>query len=80
MMSGWHLYYGRWWMIQWCFDWWFSLGIHVDFRTRVRSTDLKKYGPYIDFHLGFIIISIGRNPVYSGELDLIAPGGRGGLS
>lgn len=75
----WHLYYGPWWMIQFQWDRWISVGLHVDFRRRIRSLDGKAYGPYVDLHLLCIIISLGWNPAYSGELDLKASVGRGGL-
>lgn len=63
----WHRYYGKWWMVQWAFDGWISFGIHIDFRHRKRGFT---YGPYVDLHLGMIILSLGWHPVYAGELDL----------
>jgi hypothetical protein len=65
----WHRRYGKWWMLQWELDGWLSLGIHLDFRHRHRGDGLA-YGPYVDFHLGFVIVSLGLNPVYAGEIDL----------
>jgi hypothetical protein len=56
-------------MTQWQLDWWFSLGLHIDFRHRRRGDGLT-YGPYVDFHLGFVIVSLGWNPVYAGEVEL----------
>ena len=79
-MSAWNLHHGSWWMIQWSFDGWFSIGLHVDFRKRINSTSNAPYGPYIDIHLGCFILSVGRNPAHSGELDRIISVGRGGLS
>jgi hypothetical protein len=64
----WHRRYGRWWMLQWAFDGWLSFGVHFDFRHRRRSG--FSYGPYIDFHLGVLIVSLGWQPVYAGEIDL----------
>lgn len=78
-MSVWHLHHGRWWMVQWQFASWLSFGVHMDFATRIISAD-HKYGPYIDLHLGFVIISIGRNPVYSGVLQRSVGCSRGGLA
>ena len=66
-------------MIQWQFDWWFSLGFHLDLRQRWSAIHQIHYGPYLDLHLGFFIISIGYHPVYSGELDASVSGGRGGI-
>jgi len=77
-MAAWHQHYGSWWMVQWSLDGWVSLGVHVDFRTRRNSTCGEKYGPYVDLHLGCFIVSLGRNPVRSGEIDLKANCGRGG--
>jgi hypothetical protein len=77
-MSGWNLRYGRWWMIQWQADGWFSLGLHLDFRRRRRADGIK-YGPYLDVHLGWVIFSVGRNPAYSGDLDKLIGISRGGI-
>lgn len=77
-MSAWHIYYGPWWMVQWSLDGWFSLGIHVDFKTRHMAHGLK-YGPYVDLHIGCAILSIGRNPVYSGDLERAISVSRGGI-
>lgn len=78
-MSTWHLHTGTWWMVQWCFDGWISFGIHIDFRTRTAAKAGIKYGPYVDLHLGCLIVSVGRNPKYSGELDCSSSVGRGGI-
>ena len=78
-MASWYQHYGPWWMIQWAVDGWCSLGIHIDFRTRTSSTTGLKYGPYIDLHLLFFIVSLGRNPVHSGEIDLHNSVSRGGM-
>jgi hypothetical protein len=56
-------------MVQWAWDGWFSLGIHIDFRHRKRGDGLA-YGPYVDFHFGWVIVSLGLNPVYAGEIEL----------
>lgn len=78
MNSEWHIKYGSWWMVQWCLDGWFSLGFHIDLKSRKDNLD-RKYGPYIDLHLGFIIISFGVNPAYSGELESVLGVSRGGI-
>lgn len=78
-MASWHQRYGSWWMVQWALDGWASLGIHIDFRSRVSSTTGVRYGPYVDLHFLFVIVSLGRNPVHSGEIDLHSSIGRGGL-
>lgn len=65
----WHRKYGRWWMVQGAWDGWLSFGFHIDFRHRRRG-DGSSYGPYVDLHLGVVIISLGWQPVYAGEIDL----------
>lgn len=77
-MSQWHLRHGSWWMLQWAFDGWLSLGVHFDFRTR-HLDDGQVYGPYVDVHLGCLIVSVGRNPAYSGSIEHLTSVGRGGL-
>ena len=79
-MYRWYIYYGSWWALQ--FLWppdWFSLGIHIDPRYRVRG-DKKTFGPYIDLHLGFWILSLGNHPIYSSEFDQSVSVSRGGVS
>lgn len=74
----WHLKHGSWWMVQWAFDGWVSLGIHLDWRRRVTGKGVR-YGPYVDFHLVVAIVSFGVNPAYAGDLDAMASFSRGGL-
>lgn len=78
-MRGWNLRHGSWWMVQWQVDGWVSLGIHVDLRRRYTAVERVPYGPYVDVHLGVMIVSVGVNPVYSGELSSSVSVGRGGL-
>ena len=59
--------------MQWSFDWWCSLGIHIDCRRR------DTYGPYVDFHLGPAILSLGGRPVYTDDVELLLFGSRGGI-
>ncbi len=77
-MACWHLKHGRRWMIQWCADWWLSFGVHIDFRRRRRADGIE-YGPYLDLHLGWLILSLGRNVVYSGDLQRVLSISRGGF-
>jgi hypothetical protein len=72
-MAKWEIRHGRWWMLQWSINGWLSLGIHVDFRK--RST----YGPYVDLHLGWVIVSVGRNPVMTNSLEMKTSTCRGGV-
>lgn len=66
-MARWVIKSGRWWMLQYSWNWWLSLGIHVDFRHHPTDTpELRPaYGPYVDFHVGPAIFSVGNRPVYT---------------
>jgi len=64
-------------MVQAALNGWFSLGIHVDPRRRQTASG-HHYGPYIDLHLGILILSFGVNPVYSGEIEASCSVSRGG--
>lgn len=78
-MASWHMRRGKlFWMVQWSFDGWVSLGIHIDLKRRVNSETGQRYGPYVDIHFIFFIFSIGYRPFYSNPIagDLI---GRGGI-
>ncbi len=75
----WHLHYGSWWMVQWCCTGWVSFGVHIDFRTRLNQDHKVKYGPYIDFHFLCFILSLGRNPRFSGDLEKCVSVSRGGV-
>lgn len=76
-MARWHLHHGRWWMVQWSINGWLSLGVHVDFRRRSVG-DGRTFGPYVDLHVGPVIVSVGNNPVWSGNHQA-DHGGRGGV-
>lgn len=66
-------------MIQWCRKaGWFSLGVHIDFKKRKTGKDGTRYGPYVDLHLGILIVSVGVNPYYSSGWEGIISAGRGG--
>lgn len=80
ILAGWNIRYGRWWMFQWagCIGP-VNFGIHVDFRRRRTGREGLRYGPYADLHLPFCILSLGVNPAYSGELDLLVSSSRGGI-
>jgi hypothetical protein len=70
--------HGKFWMVQVYLDWWISFGVHVDLKTRLLSSGLK-YGPYVDLHIGCVILSFGRNPVYSGDFERAISVSRGGI-
>lgn len=62
------LWWGPWWAVQLYRGAYVSLGLHLDFRR-----------PYVDLHLGWIIVSIGRNPVVTNERDRLRGSCRGFL-
>lgn len=74
----WGIRYGRWWALQWRFDHCYSFGVHIDLMRRPHAI-VGSFGPYIDFHLLVIILSIGNNPAHSGELERCISVSRGGL-
>jgi hypothetical protein len=79
-MAGWHMRYGSWWAVQWSWDRWCSLGVHVDWAARHRAVDGMRYGPYIDVHLGPMIASFGVQPIYSSDVERTVSVSRGGLA
>jgi len=62
------LWWGPWWAVQLYRARYASLGVHMDFRM-----------PYVDLHCGWIIVSIGRNPVITNERDRLRGSCRGFL-
>lgn len=82
-LRGWNIRYGTCWMLQWQANWWLSFGVHLDPKQRRvaggRFAGLH-YGPYIDVHLGFVIVSLGWRPYLSGELVNESGIARGGFS
>lgn len=56
-----------------------EIGLHLELRRRVTNAGVS-FGPYIDIHLPFVCVSVGRNPIFAGELDLRASTSRGGLN
>lgn len=69
--------YGGWWAVQWQPG--ISLGVHLEPRCRVTNAGVR-YGPYVDVHAGPLVLSVGRNPIYAGEIDLLRSFSRGGLN
>lgn len=81
--TGWNVRYGVFWMIQWQVSWWASLGIHIDPKRRKVSSGPYEgwtYGPYVDFHCLFFVLSLGWHPYLSGELQSVSGVARGGVS
>ena len=78
-MSKWHCRYGDWWMVQVVWDGWVSLGIHVDFKHRTDSFG-HSFGPYVDLHLGIVIVSLGWHPAFSTDLERVSSVSRGGAA
>lgn len=69
--------WGSWWALQ--RNQGLSLGVHVEPKARVTNAGIR-FGPYVDFHFLVWVLSLGRNPIYAGELHLKASYSRGGLS
>jgi hypothetical protein len=63
-MAMWHIHSGKYWMIQWCIDWWISIGVHIDLKRRYTGKNKTPYGPYAELHFLFFIISFGYQPYY----------------
>ena len=61
----WGYRYGDRWMVQWALDGTFSLGVHVD--PVARQAEAGPFGPYVDLHIGPIVVSIGRHPARAGD-------------
>lgn len=64
----WKLWWGPFWALLWHRDWTLSLGVHVEPRHRKRGIP-PHYGPYVDFHLPMLCVSLGWNPVYCSSLE-----------
>lgn len=61
-------------MVQWSFDGTMSAGVHLDPCRRVSDTG--PYGPYLDLHLGPVVVSLGYYPARaSGLVTLQGIGG-----
>ena len=71
------LKWGGWWAFQRSGG--LSLGVHLELRRR-RTNSGVRFGPYLDVHVAAWTASLGVNPIYAGELDLLASTSRGGLS
>lgn len=59
-------------MVQWSFDWTFSLGLHLD-PVRRQWADGLTYGPYLDLHLGPFAVSLGCHPARAWNHSLMRP-------
>ena len=77
-MAKWHLKHGSWWMVQWSWAGWLSLGIHID--PRIHRSEENNFGPYVDFHIGPAIVSLGRCPHYTHPDTYFSYGSRGGIN
>ena len=76
-LEKWHCRYGNWWMVQIVFDGWVSIGIHIDYKHR-KDTWGRTFGPYVDLHLGKIILSLGWHPYLATDLERVISVSRGG--
>lgn len=57
-------------MVQWALDGTFSLGLHVD--PKLRISELGPYGPYLDLHVGPVVVSFGNHPARAGDYARLA--------
>lgn len=73
-----YLVHNEWLCVQWGFHILVSVGWHIEWRTR-RTNAGVKYGPYVDFHLIGCVVSVGRQPAFSGDLDSMVSYSRGGV-
>jgi hypothetical protein len=78
-MAKWRCRYGSWWMVQVIWDGWLSLGVHLDLKRRHDAFG-HTFGPYVDLHLGVVILSFGWHPYLSGDLERALGIARGGAS
>jgi hypothetical protein len=74
----WGCRYGPLWAVQWVIGPWLSLGVHLDLSQHVDSRG-RSFGPYLDLHLLVVVVSLGRNPIYSGDLERALSISRGGI-
>ena len=65
-MRRWGYRYGRWWMVQFSWDWTISLGLHIDPLRRV--SERGPYGPYVDLHFLIGAVSFGYHPARASAL------------
>jgi hypothetical protein len=74
----WGTSHNRWFAVQWSWEYALSLGVHLEWRTR-RNSAGERYGPYLDVHVPFGIVSVGRRPFYSKDWESFIAG-RGGVN
>jgi hypothetical protein len=60
-------------MVQWSLDGTLSLGVHAD--PLHRRGDAGPYGPYVDLHLGPVVVSLGYHPGRANDWALHSQGG-----
>lgn len=67
---GWGVAYSDHLAVQWSLDGTLSLGLHVD--PRRRRSARGPYGPYIDWHIGPLILSLGSHPARASDLPVLS--------
>ena len=70
----WGYRHGRFWMIQWVLDGTLSLGIHIDPLRRQWGEGEGFFGPYVDLHLGPLVLSVGNRPARANALAVLQQG------
>lgn len=68
----WYSRHGTWWAAHWCLSQGITIlpGVHFDWHRRRTAREDIRYGPYVDIHWLFGVISFGVNPVWSTELAI----------
>lgn len=69
MGARWGVRYGSWWAVQWSVDGTFSIGVHVD--PVPRRSARGRYGPYLDLHVGLIVVSFGVHPARASDFPVL---------
>lgn len=67
-VRSWAIRFGSWWMVQFALDGTLSFGLHVDPLVRHWGNDGLTYGPYLDLHLGPVVVSLGNHPARAGDV------------
>jgi hypothetical protein len=71
----WGILHGSFWLFQYALDGTLSLGVHVDPVRRVSDTG--PYGPYLDLHFAFCVLSVGYHPARANGIVTLQ--GQGGI-
>lgn len=80
-LSRWGERHGRWWAFQWDLNRPFAVGLHLEHRSLPSGhPEHPVFGPHLDVHLPFVIVSVGRHPIYTLREDAERTYARGGIA